>query len=254
MAEGARAEQSWLKPMAAIALVKGRHPDFKDARFAIVHYAAAGAIRTRCGHGTVTPDGITSGQERNVEAGTVIRREFWAAFADSVIPLAENWSVAVFAARGVKLSAGPIYTHTVRLVGVEFLEADILKAFDLPPLNALLTGQAPRPVQISRAPPPITPLRPYAPVVTTLREHLDRKGSLPTGRRPTARRRKPAPQVPVSHAEFMEWYGALPESDQAKGYRWIWSEAKKHFRPRHVVRKWSEEIVDGRDRGRKSTG
>jgi hypothetical protein len=34
-------------------------------------------------------------------------------------------------------------------------------------------------------------------------------------------------------------------------YRWLWAEAKRHFYPRPVLKKWPEEIVKGRDRGRK---
>lgn len=66
--------------------------------------------------------------------------------------------------------------------------------------------------------------------------------------------RRPGRKIPVSYDEFMVWFRGLAEIDQAKGYRWIWAEAKRHFYPRTVLKKWPVELVEGRSLGRKPRG
>lgn len=123
--------------------------------------------------------------------------------------------------------------------------------FDPDGIAALVPPVAPRRrLETSGAPPPITPLR-RGPVVT-LKEYLEQrlpdKPEAKIRKVRTLRPRKSA--IPVSETEVRDWFDALPPQDQARGGRWLWPEAKKHFRPRHVVRKLIEPFGKSRGPGR----
>jgi hypothetical protein len=141
---------------------------------------------------------------------------------------------------------------------------------------------APAKVRISRVPPPIMPLAVVqhaastaaynpAPVMTpddVAREFapyaLRGAERGPTSRAAAAspvtssnpRRKAPRSKgKPITHDEFMAWYRELPLGDQARGYRWVWAEAKRHFRPRtRVLKSWAEELSKDRGSGRKPNG
>lgn len=109
-----------------------------------------------------------------------------------------------------------------------------------------------------------SPTSPQGRLATALREHRGIARPLQPATSPAAGPHRPkssanpkkprnnSRNVPVTHAEFDSWYAALTDRDRLRGYRWVWAEAKRHFRPRDGVRKkWAEELSKDRGSGRK---
>jgi hypothetical protein len=69
-------------------------------------------------------------------------------------------------------------------------------------------------------------------------------------RRSTGAKARKKPRNIVSDAEVKAWHAALSEEDQARGWRWLYHEAKRHFRPRRVLKKHVLGLVEGRPPGR----